>query len=135
MADQPTDAFADLEKFRLGPDYHEKVKERLEETATSRAIKAAKARRLRASFIPAVPLADAYRWHQIGPNCLIIMLLLHRWAHLKRAEWPVTIGDGELMRIGMSAWRRDAALDALEKAGLIRVERHRGRLPRIWLVN
>jgi DNA-binding HxlR family transcriptional regulator len=131
MADIGLDVGFDLEQYRLDPDYYEMV-----ETKTSRSIKEAKRRASRKFFVPPVPLEDVYRWQSLGPNCLAIMLLLKRWAAMHRSnvawERGAAIGEDTLAFMNISAWQRDNALKALEKAGLIRVDRHRGRSPRIW---
>jgi hypothetical protein len=133
MADRGLDVGFDLEPYRLDPDYYEMV-----ETKTSRAIKEAKRRASRKFFVPSVPLEDVYRWQSLGPNCLAIMLLLKRCAAMHRSnvawERGAAIGEDTLAFMGMSAWQRDNALKALDEAGLIRVNRHRGRSPRIWPV-
>ena len=133
MTDRCLDVDFNLEQYRLDPDYYEMV-----ETKTSRAIKEAKWRASRKFFVPPVPLEDVYRWQSLGPNCLAIMMLLTRWAvmHRNNVAWEpgATIGEDTLAFMSMSAWQRDSALKVLEGAGLIRVNRHRGRSPRIWPV-
>jgi DNA-binding MarR family transcriptional regulator len=82
--------------------------------------------------MPAVPCEDAFRWHRVGPHALIIMLVLKRWQTIG-GPFPTVIGDQLLGEIGILPQTRDRALAALEKAGFVRVDRHRRRLPRIWL--
>jgi hypothetical protein len=65
------------------------------------------------------------------------MMLITRQAKLEheRDYFPeIIVGEQALDAMGMSSWRRDRALDKLEAAGLIKLERRRGRSPRITLV-
>jgi hypothetical protein len=105
--------------------------ESLVETETSQRLKSARKARQRAAFVRA-PWDLVCRADRIGPHALIIMLALKRLADM-RVTPPFTLGDQALGELGILPRTRDRTLVALEAAGLIRVERHRGRLPRIWL--
>ena len=126
-----TDIFNDLASLRWDPPgIPEEPVPTDAETEIMRSRKARRAAKLKAAFCPPYNCADVFTWHRVGPNCLVLMLVLKRWRTLK-AEPPYIIGDQLLDRLEMGPWTRDRALAALEKAGLIRVDRHRGRLPRI----
>ena len=107
--------------------------ESLVETETSRRLKAKQTARRRSAYIR-VHWQWACMIDRIHPHALVIMLALKRLADMHVAP-PYTIGDGTLGEIGILPRARDRALEALEQAGLIRVERHRGRLPRVRLVD
>jgi hypothetical protein len=104
------------------------------ETKTSRTIKASKRVREKAKYMPGVPCEDAFRWHSVGPHALVIMLVLKRWQAVG-GKFPAVIGDQLLGEIGILSQTRDRALAALERAGFVMVDRQRGRLPRVWLVD
>jgi hypothetical protein len=47
---------------------------------------------------------------------------------------PVVPSAELYVALGIDRWARKRALDAMEAAGIIRTDRARGRLPRIWLL-
>jgi hypothetical protein len=129
-----TDAFDNLEQYRWDIGGKGNPRDPEVETSTIRAIKAQRRIRAKSRYMPAVPYDDAFLWHRIGPHALIIMLTLKRWQKVG-GQFPAVIGDQLLDAMGILPQTRDRALAALEKAGLVMVDRQRGRLPRIWLVD
>ena len=129
-----TDLFDDLEQLRWDVEGKGSPRDPEVETPTSRAIKAGRRIRAKSRYMPAVPCDDAFLWHRVGPHALIIMLTLKRWQKIG-GKFPAVIGDQLLDAMGILPQTRDRALAAMEKAGLVMVNRHRGRLPRIWLVD
>jgi hypothetical protein len=128
------DPFDDLGQYRWSIGTKGSPRDPVVETPTSRAIKAHRRIKARSRFMPAVSCGDAFRWHRVGPHALIIMLVLKRWQAIG-GEFPTVIGDQLLGEIGILPQTRDRALAALEKAGLVMVDRQRGRLPRIWMAD
>jgi hypothetical protein len=86
------------------------------------------------AYFPLVSCEEAFSWHRVGPNALVLMMLLNRW-QVMGVRPPYIIGDQVMDLLEMGSWTRDRTLAALEKAGFVRTERHRGRLPRIWLLD
>jgi hypothetical protein len=109
------------------------MREQLVETPTVVRLKAARAERRQEAFYGRISRSQALAVNRLYPHALAI------WLELRRREamrWPrpFVLGDDDLRDIQILPQTRDRALNALEQAGLIRVERQRGRLPRIWLV-
>ena len=57
-------------------------------------------------------------------------LWIRLWTGIKKSD-RVTISISKLEVMGVSRYAAYRALKALEQAGLIRVHRHRGRMPRV----
>jgi hypothetical protein len=90
--------------------------------------------RLRGYFFPPVPCREAISWHRVGPHALIVMMLLNRWRVMGGRE-PFAIRGPVLDSLRIESRTCDRVLAALQRAGHVRVERRRGRLPKIWLID
>jgi hypothetical protein len=66
-----------------------------------------------------------------APAMLVTIELLY--AHWKTGSTTVPLSNGRLTKLGISRETKRRALRRLEKAGLITVERHSGRSPRVTL--
>jgi hypothetical protein len=128
------DPFDDLGRYRWDLEPRPSPRDPLVETETSRALKAHKRVRAQSGFMPAILCDDVFRWHRVGPHALVIMMALKRWQAMG-GEFPTVIGDQLLGEMGILPQTRDRALAALERAGFVMVDRQRGRLPRIRLVD
>jgi hypothetical protein len=110
------------------------MREQLVETLTTRRLKVAKAERRHQAFYAGINRGQALRVNRTYPHALVLWLELLRKQAMLWAE-PFTIGEEDLAEMQILPQTRDRALAALEAAGFIRVDRQRGRLPRVWLVD
>jgi hypothetical protein len=108
------------------------VLEQLVETPTIARLKLAKAERRQEAFYGRISRDQALAVNCLYPHALVIWLELRRKQAMKWPK-PFVLGDDDLLDMQILPRTRDRALAALEAAGFVRVERHRGRLPRIWL--
>ena len=67
-------------------------------------------------------------------RALHIGVALWFWAGIKRSA-RVTLSVGQMAELGMSRWSVYRALAALESAGLVAVDRHRGRHPVVTILD
>jgi hypothetical protein len=102
------------------------------DTPTTQKLREAKRARRVLAYVD-VPVVWMARVHRIHRHALPVLLHLKRMADMQRAE-PFTLPAEIYTELGMDRWARDRCLAALEAHGVIRVERHRGRQPRIWLL-
>jgi hypothetical protein len=104
------------------------------DTPTTARLKAARKQRRRQEYVGGTFrlswLAKANRAHVHG---LALALLIKRQIDLEGEE-PVTLSEETYDHLGVSRQSRYRALQGLEDAGMVRVERGHGRLPRIWLL-
>lgn len=103
------------------------------ETGVSRRLKAQRRARKSLAFYGRLMRDEALTASRAHPRALVLWLELRRMVHMRYVQ-PLAIGDGVLSDMGIQPKTADRALAALERVGLIRVERQRGRLPRIWLL-
>jgi len=104
------------------------------DTPTTRALKRQRQRRHQSDFFARMPVRVAMLVARLHPYALILFLLIKRQADM-RWKAPFRISKPDLDRLGISPQTRNRALSALERAGYIRVNRKRGRLPEIWLLD
>ena len=98
-------------------------------------LKAARVAKPRAQpFVRRVPWYWACRVNGLHPHALIVALALKRKRDMGFQE-PLTRGDDFLASAQLGPRARDRAVAALEAGGVVRVERRRGRLPRLWLLD
>ena len=103
------------------------------DTPTIRRLREAQVDRNRQNFLAGrFPLEWLSRAARAHPRGLEMLLLTKRAVDMAR-EQPVTVPDELCAEFGVTRQTRYRALRALEAAGLIRVEWHNGRLPRIRL--
>ena len=79
--------------------------------------------------IPHDRARELYR--QIGGPAWILLVELDRLVLEGRGRNPVKLTPAVREAVGLSRWKLDHGLGLLEAAGIIRVERHRGRSPLI----
>jgi hypothetical protein len=136
----PGDIFADLDALRIrGPeDYPSKIKRKPgRPKGAKNRVKRPKRRsktHQRQNWFLRADAQDAFRWNHMGPHVLVLMLILTSFRDAGAGP-PYVIGDRLLDELGIGPWTRDRALTRMEAAGLVTVERSRGRLPRITLVD
>src|SRR5262245_1153566 len=107
--------------------------EQLVETPTLIRLKAARAERYHRAFYGRMARDQALAVDQAYAHALLIWLELRRKFAMQWPQ-PFVLGEGDLVAMQISPRTRDRALAALEAAGFVRVERRRGRLPQIWLL-
>src|SRR5688572_25446191 len=110
------------------------MREQLVETPTVVRLKVARAEKQQQAFYGRISRDQALQVNRLYPHGLVIWLELRRKLAMRWRQ-PLTIGDDDLSTMGITPRTRDRALAVLEEAGLVRVERQRGRLPRIWLLD
>ena len=100
----------------------------------SRQVRARHAKRRRETYFPAVNRFEALAVNQLHPHALVLWMEMRRMIQMRWGQ-PFTLGDHFLGDVGILPRTRDHVLEAMEKAGLIQIERHRGGLPRIWVID
>jgi hypothetical protein len=119
-ASDPASVFDDLDALRraqtapAGPAFQGQRRQRSVETFAR---------------IPHDRARDLYR--QIGGPAWILLVELDRLVLEGRGRNPVKLTPAVREVVGLSRWKSDHGLGLLEAAGIIRVERHRGRSPLI----
>jgi hypothetical protein len=119
-ASDPASVFDDLDALRraqtapAGPAFQGQRRQRSVETFAR---------------IPHDRARDLYR--QIGGPAWILLVELDRLVPEGRGRNPVKLTPAVREVVGLSRWKSDHGLGLLEAAGIIRVERHRGRSPLI----
>jgi hypothetical protein len=103
------------------------------ETPTGKRLREGREAKKATNFFGRVGRDNAFAVSHLHPFALPIWLELRRHKAMKWRE-PYQLGATALADMGIERKVRDRALEALEAAGYVRIERHRGRLPRIWLV-
>src|SRR5215510_887245 len=87
-------------------------------------------RRKAGQYIPPVPLAWFDRACVLPGKALAVGMVLWRLARLKKTN-RVVLANAALKRHGLGRWAKYPALQTLEKAGLIAVQRRPKRSPEI----
>jgi hypothetical protein len=98
-------------------------------TPTVARLRRERARRQHEKFLPAAYQKDVIAVNRLHPHALIVW---HEVRRMRAMGWsePYTLSPD----LRLTRWTANRALIALEKAGWVRVERKRGKLPRIWLL-
>jgi hypothetical protein len=91
-------------------------------------------RRKKRQFIPPVPIEWFDRACVLPGKALAVGLILRRLTKLKKTD-TVVLTQAALDQHGISRWEKYAALQALEKAGLISVRHRAFRNPEITLLD
>lgn len=106
---------------------------RVETDLTSR-LRAKKSKRRAEAYVPPVKCHDVAAWYRAGASALVVMLALKRLEAMT-TERPMTLGWDFEALFGMHPKTRNRAIRALEAAGYLKVDWHKGRLPRIWVID
>jgi hypothetical protein len=105
--------------------------EQLVETPTSARVKARKSPK--GSYVAGkMPLDWLVRVDQAYPRALLVTLVIKYKIDVARGREPVTVGESD---VSLPSHTLNRTLHALERAGIVRLERHPGRLARIWLID
>lgn len=96
------------------------------------ALRVAKARQLGRFLKGPIPLQDIAAASRLPGRALAVFLAIHHRVALTRNP-EVTLPKRLLAELGVTKDAKARALHALEAAGIVRVERQRGRAPKIRL--
>lgn len=87
-----------------------------------------------ANHVHGLPLDWLSLLNEAHPRGVLVGLIIKRAVDMANGEQPVTVSQETYDQVGLTEMMFRRALEGLEHAGLVRVERHRGRLPRITLL-
>ena len=114
------------------PPNDNQIPQRLSEQSQYR--RAKKAKRQGAQFLRGpVPLAWLYRAAKLPGKALAVSLAVHYKAGVENTREPIAVTAKLLERFGVSRKAGYRGLEALERTGLVSVDRRRGRCPRVTI--
>jgi hypothetical protein len=90
--------------------------------------------RKRGNFLPALPEPLFVRLVALPGKALAVYLVLLQRSRVAKAK-TIPLTTVILSRFGLSRWDKRSSLPALERAGLVRVERRRDRNPLVTLLD
>jgi hypothetical protein len=88
-------------------------------------------------FIPNVTATVLQALHSMPGSAWIVYLVLRRRCfveHKVTEGKTVSLSSTSLQLFGITRWQKYRALEALEAGGLIRVDRHNGKNPKVELI-
>ena len=88
---------------------------------------------VRPDYIPPLPTDLLARLVALPGKALAVYLVLHQLSTIKGRK-TVALTAARLDKIGVNRWANYRSLDALERAGLIHVERRSGKNPVVTLL-